>query len=73
MDEEQELILLCSELLEPPAQLQQEDEQKINLVIACLREHLSVRPQLEMLVQLAGNPHPYASQARSGHDKFPVP
>jgi len=54
MDEEQELILLCGELLESPALLQQGDEQKINLVIAWLREHLSVRPQLEILAQLAG-------------------
>jgi len=54
MDEEQKLILLCGELLETPALLQKSEEQKINIVIEYLREYLSVKPQLEMLAQLAG-------------------
>lgn len=52
--EEQELILLCGELLETPASLQRSDEQRIKIVIEYMREHLSAKPQLEMLAQMVG-------------------
>lgn len=52
--QEQELILLCGELLETPAMLQSSDEQRVNLIIEYLREHLSVKPQLEVLAQITG-------------------
>jgi AraC-like DNA-binding protein len=136
-NQEQELILLCGEMLETPAVLQGSDKQRVNVVIEYLREHLSTKPQLEMLAQIAGlskyhlvrcftrftgipplqyhmqlrlhrarellrknvhpldaaimlgfydqshfinsfrkvmgtTPHHYASQVRSGHNKFPV-
>lgn len=54
IEQEQELILLCGELLEKPNVLPGNDEQKINLVIEYLREHLNVKPELEMLAQIAG-------------------
>jgi len=52
--QEQELILLCGEMLEAPAVLQGSEQQRVNLVIEYLREHLSVKPQLEMLAQITG-------------------
>lgn len=54
INQEQELILLCGELLETPAMLQGSDKQRVNLVIEYLREHLNVKPQLEILSQMAG-------------------
>lgn len=54
INQEQELILLCGELLETPAMQQGSDEQRISLVIDYLREHLNVKPQLEILAQMAG-------------------
>lgn len=53
-NEEQELMLLCGELLETPAFLQGNDEQRLNIVIEYLRENLSVKPQLDRLAQMAG-------------------
>jgi AraC-like DNA-binding protein len=53
-NEEQELMLLCGELLETPAFLQGNDEQRLNVVIEYLRENLSVKPQLDRLAQIAG-------------------
>lgn len=49
----QELMLLCGELLETPAFLQGNDEQRFNVVIEYLRENLSVKPQLIRLAQMA--------------------
>lgn len=54
INQEQELILLCGELLETSDMRQGSDEQRINLVIDYLREHLNVKPQLERLAQIAG-------------------
>ena len=47
-------MLLCGELLETPAFLQGNDEQRFNVVIEYLRENLSVKPQLIRLAQMAG-------------------
>jgi len=53
-NQEQELILLCGELLETPDSPQGSDAQRVGVVIDYLREHLSVKPQLEKLAQIAG-------------------
>lgn len=47
-------MLLCGELLETPAFLQGNDEKRFNVVIEYLRENLNVKPQLDRLVQMAG-------------------
>lgn len=47
-------MLLCGERLETPAFLQGNDEKRFNVVIEYLRENLSVKPQLDRLVQMAG-------------------
>lgn len=54
VNQEQELILLCGELLETPAMLQGSDKQRVNVVIEYLSAHLSEKPQLEILAQMAG-------------------
>ncbi len=53
-DQEQELIFLCAELLETPAVLPANDRQRINVVVEYLREHISVKPDLALLAQVAG-------------------
>jgi len=52
--QEQELMLLCSELLEKDVSVKGRDEQRIDWVIEYLREHSNVKPQLESLAQIAG-------------------
>ncbi|MEG3132553.1 AraC family transcriptional regulator [Rouxiella sp. T17] len=52
--QEQELLLFCGELLETPTLSQGNDEQRVKLIIEYLREHLDVKPQLEILAQTAG-------------------
>jgi len=47
-------MLLCGELLETPAFLQDDDERRLNVVIEYLRENLSVKPQLDRLAQMVG-------------------
>jgi len=44
-------MLLCGELLETPAFLQGNDEQRLNVVIEYLRENLSVKHQLDRLTR----------------------
>ncbi|MGM3173480.1 AraC family transcriptional regulator [Dickeya lacustris] len=53
-EQEQELMVLCGELLETHAVLQGNDEKRIGLVIEYLREHLNVKPELEKLAHIAG-------------------
>nr|WP_246538479.1 AraC family transcriptional regulator [Nissabacter archeti] len=52
--QEQELVLLCGELLEPQAVLTRDEENRIQWVIDYLRENLSVKPQLDRLAEVAG-------------------
>lgn len=47
-------MLLCGELLETPAFLQGNDEQRLNVVIEYWRENLSVKLLLDRLAQMAG-------------------
>ncbi|ORM72204.1 AraC family transcriptional regulator [Pantoea rwandensis] len=51
---EQQLLWLCGELLEDEASLQQGDMQIIQQVKQFLLNHLSQKPQLDALAQLAG-------------------
>jgi AraC-like DNA-binding protein len=53
-NQEQELILLCGEMLDTTAGLQGSDTRSVGLIIEYLREHLSAKPQLEKLAQITG-------------------
>lgn len=52
--QEQEMMLLCGELLDTHTASPESDENRIRMVIEFLREHLTVKPQLEVLAQVAG-------------------
>jgi len=54
VSQEQELMMLCGELLETHSPLEGNDKQRIGWVIEYLRDHLNVKPQLEKLAQIAG-------------------
>ncbi len=52
--QQQELLLLCAELLEDPAGLTGSEEQQIRRVTEYLRTHLTEKPDLQTLAQMAG-------------------
>lgn len=52
--QQQELLRLCGKLLEPSASLAGNEELQINRVIDYLRCHLTEKPSLETLAQIAG-------------------
>ena len=52
--QQQELLLLCAELLDTPVPLSGVEQQQISRVTDYLRDHLAEKPQLETLAQIAG-------------------
>ncbi|WP_437614842.1 AraC family transcriptional regulator [Erwinia sp. V71] len=52
--QQQELLLLCGELLEDHRPAADGEEQAVSRVKAFLREHLTEKPQLDALAQLSG-------------------
>ncbi|WP_369790375.1 AraC family transcriptional regulator [Rouxiella sp. WC2420] len=52
--QEQELIRLCGELIDSPIMPEGDEEQAIKRAVEYLREHLNIRPKLEVLAGISG-------------------
>lgn len=52
--QEQELLRLCGELIDSPVLIEGNEERAFGRVIEYLREHLEIKPQLEVLANISG-------------------
>ncbi len=52
--QDQQLIKLCAELIDTPVVIEGDEEKCLGHVIEYLREHLQVRPQLDVLAAISG-------------------